>query len=381
MLFKLFNWLVKRKKVPYALAVVLPDLIWTIVVAGAFGGFLVFKKAEFDVTGTGLIFALSLIICTIIVSLLVFLEDSGWIDFKRKKIKIKVINKNIIQGHIRSNISNQSLLEVYNSLKNINRWALERGIQYTGGTLIIVTLVEWLVSGYLKNVFIIFICGGLAILWSNIGTIVFFDLFTIPARKECKALLANKSISFKEIHYTTLKLKSRLFIFLLVILVTGILILVEPLNLNLIMYSSVLLIIITILHDSLFETFYSTLFEIKELSKNLAKGKKTSFFSGSSDKEIIDLSQSLNKTAQEITNYQQALEQEKTSLEIKVKARTKELQELTQSLDQKVKQRTKQLQDRVDELERFHKLTIGREIKMVELKKKIKELEKKQKNK
>lgn len=68
------------------------------------------------------------------------------------------------------------------------------------------------------------------------------------------------------------------------------------------------------------------------------------------------------------------LEEERTSLQIKVKARTRELEELTQILEQRVKERTLQLQERVNQLERFQKLTIGRELKMVELKKEIERL-------
>lgn len=74
-------------------------------------------------------------------------------------------------------------------------------------------------------------------------------------------------------------------------------------------------------------------------------------------------------------------------LAIKVEARTKELRELADSLDEKVKARTQELEEKIEELERFHRLTIGRELKMVELKKenqklkeKIKELEAKIKN-
>ena len=86
----------------------------------------------------------------------------------------------------------------------------------------------------------------------------------------------------------------------------------------------------------------------------------------------------------ELIQKRNELEEEKTSLQIKVKARTKELEELTQALDQRVKGRTQELerskeelQERVNELEKFHKLTIGRELKMAELKEKIKELEEK----
>ena len=73
------------------------------------------------------------------------------------------------------------------------------------------------------------------------------------------------------------------------------------------------------------------------------------------------------------------LQESKTILEIKVKARTKELEELTETLDEQVKQRTKELQEKIDEMEKFYKLSVGRELKMVELKEKINELSKEQK--
>lgn len=46
-----------------------------------------------------------------------------------------------------------------------------------------------------------------------------------------------------------------------------------------------------------------------------------------------------------------------------------------------IEDKTKELQKRIADLERFHQLTVGRELKMVELKKRIKELEEKLKKK
>lgn len=44
-------------------------------------------------------------------------------------------------------------------------------------------------------------------------------------------------------------------------------------------------------------------------------------------------------------------------------------------LEQMIEQKTETLQTKINELEKFHKLTIGREIKMIELKQRIRELE------
>jgi len=51
-----------------------------------------------------------------------------------------------------------------------------------------------------------------------------------------------------------------------------------------------------------------------------------------------------------------------------------ETKALRENLEKKVGERTKELQERVEELEKFHRLTVGRELKMAELKKEIEKL-------
>ena len=53
-----------------------------------------------------------------------------------------------------------------------------------------------------------------------------------------------------------------------------------------------------------------------------------------------------------------------------------ELKHLQLNLEKKVAERTKELQEKLEDLEKFAKITIDRELKMVELKNKIKEIEK-----
>jgi len=96
--------------------------------------------------------------------------------------------------------------------------------------------------------------------------------------------------------------------------------------------------------------------------------------------EIEELGETFNLMAEDLKQSLKDLEESKNVLEVKVKARTKELSELALTLEDKIKERTKQFQERVEELERFHRITIGREEKMMELKKKIGELEQKLKD-
>jgi len=53
-----------------------------------------------------------------------------------------------------------------------------------------------------------------------------------------------------------------------------------------------------------------------------------------------------------------------------------EIKKLREELEEKVRERTKELQERINELEKFHKLTVGRELKSIELKEEIKRLKK-----
>ena len=69
-------------------------------------------------------------------------------------------------------------------------------------------------------------------------------------------------------------------------------------------------------------------------------------------------------------------EEAKAVLEIKINARTRELKALSQGLEKQVGERTRELQENIDEMKRFNKLAVGRELKMVALKNEIAQLKK-----
>ncbi len=118
---------------------------------------------------------------------------------------------------------------------------------------------------------------------------------------------------------------------------------------------------------------------LKEKAEKIAKGNFDVEIKIKTEDEFALLADSFNKMAAELKIKTETLREAKSILEIKVNARTKELQELAESLDIKVKERTKELQERMADLERFQKLAVGREFKMIALKEEIKKLTEKSK--
>jgi two-component system NtrC family sensor kinase len=94
-----------------------------------------------------------------------------------------------------------------------------------------------------------------------------------------------------------------------------------------------------------------------QITTEISKGDLNKQVKIKSNDEIGELASAFNQMTQDLKKSREELEK-----------RSKELKK-------EVKKRTKELDLKVEELERFNKLAVGRELKMVELKKRIRELE------
>ncbi len=95
-------------------------------------------------------------------------------------------------------------------------------------------------------------------------------------------------------------------------------------------------------------------------------------------KELSDeLEENVFQRTRELEAKSEELGRAKNILEVKVKERTKELEMALGEREQAITERTQELRKKVEELEKFQRVTIGRELKMRELKKEIEKLKNK----
>lgn len=268
----------------------------------------------------------------------------------------RIINTYIVNKHVDSSLTNEQLEELFYVLKKEPITNLVNSIIYRGAVVFFVVLTME-VLGTSKFNIIVIIVGGII----SLSILALFSIFSVETffirdlLRECRKKLKERGIKPKEeIRVFSLKNRFNYFVFLLFLVTIVILSFVprSKLSLFLLLLSLLTFIMVVTLSRLLFSSIYSVFQEIKGFSAKLPREKKIEYFTGSSYKEVLDLSEDLNKSAKEIF---QARERE-----TKIK---------------------KELQDKVEELNKWFKLTVGRELKMIELKKEIERLKKEKENK
>lgn len=122
-----------------------------------------------------------------------------------------------------------------------------------------------------------------------------------------------------------------------------------------------------------FATGQKFVLPVKKLLKratDLSEGDLTTRIYLETKDEFSDLAEIFNKIASELEKSHSKTETTEKSVGIKVKARTRALEETINALEQKVKNRTLELHKIIDELRMIQEKTKTKEIKTKQLKKK-----------
>jgi len=258
-----------------------------------------------------------------------------------------LINTHIVDGHIDSRVSDEKLNELFYVLKKEPIITFKRRGMYFGLFIFFSVFTMYLVGTSNFNLAIISI-GGLI----SLAILTLFSIFSTEISfvngllRECREILKKRDIKPEEkIQLFTLENRFNYFIVLLFLVVITILSFIPRPSFFILLFLSLALIMTVIISRMLFSSIYSVFREIEHFAANLSKKEKAEFYTGSSYKEVLDLSKNLNRSAREIY--------------------------FTRAKEKKIR---KELQEKVYELNKWFKATVGREMKMVELKKEIKKL-------
>ena len=277
-----------------------------------------------------------------------------FIGIKGKK-DAQILNDNITGNQIHSNVSNEALRQIFISLYNRPFGGIISSLKYGGGVTILTTLGALLIRANIVNVIIIFLAGVIATTLLTTFANFFVERSISPILKECQKMLKKRSIKVEEIPRTTLKSRFNYFILLFFLIFIVFFSFIHRPSLGIISIGLIALIMVSIISKVLFSSIYDIFLEVENFAEKLPKREKAFYLTGNLTKESIVLSNSLNTVASSLYD---------TREKILFQAR-----ELRKSYEE--------IKKRKEDLEKFYKLTVGRELKMIELKKRIKEMEEK----
>ena len=148
----------------------------------------------------------------------------------------------------------------------------------------------------------------------------------------------------------------------------------ENLTANFYIIFSIVAIFIFLFGFAIGQRFASPVRKLVERATALAEGAlKTRVYLETKD-EFEQLSKIFNKIAEELEKSHSTAEQAKDIAEVRIKAKTQELEEVVADLEEKIRGRSTELQCMIEESEKFQGMVKERETEIIKLKKEIKEL-------
>jgi hypothetical protein len=337
-------------KIPYTLNLLYPIVGWGILCA-SFAYFFVLTMGSFEQPGTKGAFSASVPIYILFFFMISTMKFAG-IGFLGTA-DVKNINKNFTKKGLNAGVGAAETEKTFYSIVSLCRDTINY-VLFVGIAIIILVIFTVLANGIsTRDIIIILLAGAVAIFFWVSFSSFFYQQTMFSAMKECRRIMVERNEKIEDVRLSGISSKFS-FLFLLPFFTVGmVLACIFPINFNLLAVSIIGLFMTFIIDRILFTYLSNSFLEIESFAKDLPKGERAIFTTGSLDKEFVDLAQNLNEASEEIYSSRKDSEKSKAEME-----------------------------KRVVELEKFFDLTVNREMKMVELKKQIKKMEENvQKNK
>jgi hypothetical protein len=335
----------------YYLRNFVPIIMGWFLLCGLFGFFFILARANFATTDKEKIFVISWLLLVAIIQIYTFLFSGGLkligINFENRDSFL--INKHILNNKINPEISDQDLRDLFNALKKEPFIILKRTFIYGLVGAVFFAFIIYISKISFLDILTILNGGLISLIVLTLFLIFFVERFFSGLLRECRKTLKEREIYPAEEEWlSTLKSRFNYFIILLFLVVIIVVSFISIFNLYLLAIVTLGLLISIMISKELFASVYLVFEEVKNFSAELSHKEKAEYFTGSSYREVFNLAKNLNQSAQDIYT-----------------AREKE------------KKAKKELQEKLEELDKWYRFSVGRELKMVELKKEISELKEK----
>jgi len=329
-------------KVPYTLNLLFPIIGWSVLCSG-FAYILIITIAKFKDPMAAHAFLVMTPIYVLLFCFLAIFRYGGFVFWAGNDIKL--INKNVSFKGIASGLSTEEVKNTFNALAVTCRASAINVLASGLSIIVLILLTEWFNLASTLEMLIV-ICGGAIALFFSCAFATFFcQQAMAPALRECRRILMEREDKETKIEFSGIGTKFSFLFYLPFVTVLIVLIAIYPININVAIICFIGLAMTFIVDRVLFIYLANALKELDRFAAELPMGERAVFITGSLDKEIVELSQSLNQASEKMYGSRSELEKSQ-----------------------------EEMAKRVSELEKFFELTVNREVKMVELKKEIKEL-------
>jgi len=325
---------------PYTLRLLMPIIGWGLL-CGAFSYVLILTIAPFSQESARQAFIFISPIYFFVLAFLSLLRYGGTGFLSGEDIPL--INKNVTEKGIDRNLPTEEIKRTFNSLIFLCKTTLVNVIASTLSVIVLVVSTAWISQASWMDILVIILGGIIAMFFFSSFATFFCQMMMFNILKDCRRIFIEREEEVDVIELSGIGSKFYflfLFPFFTVLIV---LLCIFPAKLNVIVLSLGGLLMTFIINRVLFVYISNSFKEIESFTKELVKGERAVFATGSLDKEFVNLANSMSRASEDI--YYSKKESEESR---------------------------KEMEKRVKELEKFFDLTVNREIKMVELKKEIK---------